>query len=37
MTKGFVENIEAMGFLSPFEETLYEELCVLFGVTVAVP
>lgn len=37
VTKGFVENIEAMGFLSPFEETLYEELCVLFGVTVAVP
>ena len=34
---GFVDNIEVMGFLSPFEETLYEELCLMFGVTVSVP
>ncbi len=34
--KSFIDNIEAMGFKSPFEATLYEDLCELFGVTVTV-
>lgn len=33
----YVENIEAMGFSSPLEETLYSELCTLFGVALSAP